>query len=94
MKSGTLKLVKMQLANAPSPMLSMPLWRRMGHRREPVKAWLRILLSESGMINFLIERSHQAKERSPISTRPSHSSTSDNLLRWLNALVGIDVTEG
>jgi len=75
MKSGTLKLVKMQLANAPSPMLSMPLWRRMGHRREPVKAWLRILLSESGMINFLIEWSQSAKESTPISTRPSHSST-------------------
>jgi len=28
MRGGTLKLVKMQAANAPLPMLSMPSWRR------------------------------------------------------------------
>ena len=34
MRGGTLKLVKKQLLNASPPMLSMPSWRRIGHRRE------------------------------------------------------------
>jgi hypothetical protein len=55
MRGGTLKLVKMQRANAPFPILSMPSWRRMGHRREPEKAQSQILLSELGMIIFVIE---------------------------------------
>ena len=38
MRGGTLKLVKMQEANAYSPMLSMPSWSRMGVRRESMKA--------------------------------------------------------
>jgi len=29
MRDGTLKLVKIQLANAPIPMISIPSWRRM-----------------------------------------------------------------
>jgi hypothetical protein len=38
MRGGTLKLVKMQEANAPPPILSMPSWGRIAHRRENVKA--------------------------------------------------------
>jgi hypothetical protein len=38
MRGGTLKLVKMQQANAFIPILSMPSWRQIGVRREPAKA--------------------------------------------------------
>jgi len=71
MRGGTLKLVKMQQRNASSPMLSMPSWRQMGHRRDATNAQSLILLSELGMLIFVIERSHRAKESFPISTRPS-----------------------
>ena len=94
MRGGTLKLVKMQPANANSPMLSIPSWRRIGVRREDMKAQPLILLSEVGMLIFVIDRSQFVKDHAPISTRPSHSSTSVNFLRPSNALVGIDVTEG
>jgi len=57
-----------------------------------MKAQSLILLSELGMLIFVIERSHRAKESFPISTRPSHSSTSVNFFRPSNALAGIDVT--
>jgi hypothetical protein len=85
MRGGTLKLVKMQDANAPLPILSMPSWRRMGVRREHKKASLPILLRVLAMLIFVIEWSVIEKDPSPISTRPSHSSTSANFLRWLNA---------
>jgi hypothetical protein len=92
MRGGTLKLVKIQLENAIFPILSMPSWRRMAHRRELQKAQSLILLSEMGMSIFVIELPQHLKELSPISMRPSHSSTSANFFRWLNALAGIDVT--
>ena len=94
MRGGTLKLVKIQLENAFFPMLSMPSWRRIGVRREAANAKSWILLSEIGMLIFVIDWSHQLKAQSPISTRPSHSSTSANFLRPSNAPAGIDVTEG
>jgi hypothetical protein len=37
MRDGTLKLVKIQPQNAYAPILSMPSWRGIGHRREPEK---------------------------------------------------------
>ena len=59
MRGGTLKLVKMQPLNAPISMLSMPSWRRMGVRREFENAQSLILLSEEGMLIFVIEWPHQ-----------------------------------
>jgi len=94
MRGGTLKLVNIQPANAPSPMLSMPSLRRIVVRRECEKASSQILLNEMGMLIFVIEWQQCAKDYAPISTRPSHSSTSANFLRPQNALVGIDVTDG
>jgi hypothetical protein len=94
MRGGTLKLVKMQRANAFSPIVSMPSWRQIGVRREQSNAQSLILLSEFGMLIFVIESPQHWKEPLPISTRPSHSSTSVNFLRWKNAFSGIDVTEG
>jgi len=93
MKSGTLKLVKMHAANAAIPMLSIPSWRRIGVRREREKASLQILLSELGMLILVIERSQYLKDCSPISTRPSHSSTSE-LLALGKCISGDHVTEG
>jgi hypothetical protein len=55
MRGGTLKLVKMQAANAYCPMLSMPSWRHMGVRREYVNEKSQILLSELGMVIFVID---------------------------------------
>jgi len=40
------KLVNMQSENAPLPILSMPLWRRMGNQREDTNAHSLIFLSE------------------------------------------------
>ena len=94
MRGGILKLVNIQPANAPSPMLSMPSLRRIVVRRECEKAASQILLNEMGMFIFVIEWQQCAKDHAPISTRPSHSSTSANFLRALNALAGTDVTEG
>ena len=84
-EGGSLKLVKMQEANAYSPMLSMPSWRQIGHRSERQKAKPLILLSEVGMLILVIDWSQFSNEPSPISTRPSHSSTSVNFLRFSNA---------
>jgi hypothetical protein len=93
-RGGTLKLVKMQAANAPLPMLSMPSWRRIGVRRERANAQLQIFLSEVRMLIFITVWPQPAKEPSPISMSPSHSSTSFNFFRLWNALAGIDVTDG
>ena len=94
MRGGNLKLVNTQKLNAPCPMLSMPSWRRMGHLRERAKAESLILLSEVGMLIFVIEFEDPRNYSSPISTTPSLSSTSAKLLRSANAPTGIDVTEG
>lgn len=63
------------------PMLSMPSCSQTGHQRESQKAWSQILLSEWGIVIFLIEYMYQPNEKSVISTRPPHSSTSANFLR-------------
>jgi hypothetical protein len=55
MRDGTLKLVKMQSANAYSSMLSMSSWRQIGVRIEVAKALLQTLLSEVGILIFVIE---------------------------------------
>ena len=39
-------------------------------------------VAEVGILIFVMEWLHHLKECSPISTRPSHSSTSVNLCRW------------
>ena len=46
------------------------------------------------MLIFVIELSHQPKDRYPISTTPSLSSTSVTFFLSKNARAGIDVTEG
>jgi len=66
MRGGALKLVKMQIANAPSPLLSMPSWRRIGVRKKPAKAQSLILQSEEGMMIFVIEWLQHEKELFPV----------------------------
>jgi hypothetical protein len=51
-RGGTLKFVNMQQANAYPPMLSMPSWRQIVHRREEQNPELQILLSEVGMFSY------------------------------------------
>lgn len=50
------KLVNMQSENAPLPILSMPLWRRMGNQREDTNAHSLIFLSEEYWFLWLSSR--------------------------------------